>query len=449
MAPPTSLNSIAIIGLWHQGVVNAACLADLGNRVVGFVEQQQEAADLNACKPAVYEPKLQVIMRRNRAAGRLRFTTDLADALQETDFVYIAFDTPVGDDDEPDLTCIWRAAEQIRDTLEKPVTVVVTAQVPVGTCDKILDILRQGKAGSQMRLAYVPEFLRLGTAVETFRKADRFVVGSDDPETVERVTAIYQPLGRPIIKTDVRTAEMAKHASNTFLATSISFINEIADLCDELGADANGVAQIMKLDRRVGSYAFLSPGLGFAGGTLGRDIRTIQKLGFATGCKTALMDAVLSVNQSRAALVSKRLRRLCGDLKGLSVCVFGLTYKAGTSTLRRSIALEIIRELVSQGAEIRAYDPLANLGEVADLPPLKRLTDPYVAAQGADAVVLITEWKGIKELDLARLKSEMRQAVFIDTRNFFEPGLMAKQGFVYTGIGRGMQIKGARCEARR
>ncbi|MCL4369676.1 MAG: nucleotide sugar dehydrogenase, partial [Chloroflexi bacterium] len=269
------------------------------------------------------------------------------------------------------------------------------------------------------------------------RRADRFVVGADDPAVAERVAALYRPLGRPLVVTKLRTAEMAKHACNAFLATSISFINEIANLCSEVGADAVQVGEVMKLDRRIGRYAFLSPGLGFAGGTLGRELRALQKLGRNHGCETPMMDAVVAVNQARARLVGERLQRLLGRVEGLQVGVLGLTYKPGTSTLRRSIALDIIRDLVSRGTLVKAFDPLARLDEVAELPPFEVCPDPFAAAEGSDAVLLVTEWAGTRELDLPRLRSVMRRPVFIDTRNLFDPARMEQMGFVYSGVGRG------------
>jgi UDPglucose 6-dehydrogenase len=285
-------------------------------------------------------------------------------------------------------------------------------------------------------VAYIPEFLRLGIAVETFRQADRFVIGCNDPAIADRVAALYKPLGRPIVFTDIRSAEMAKHASNTLLATSISFINEIADLCEVVGANALEVAKIMKLDRRIGEYAFLSPGLGFAGGTLGREIRALQKIGSTYRVPTPLMDAAWQINTQRAKLISRRLSEALGHLEGQQIGILGLTYKAGTSTLRRAISLDITRDLVGQGACIKAFDPLANLTEVNKLPPMEICTDPYQVAQGSNGIVLITEWADIHSLDLRRLRKNMQGDVFLDTRNLLDPDRMAEAGFRYFGIGR-------------
>jgi len=408
------------------------------HQVHGVGDDEKVVAALTAGEPPVYEPTLKAIMRRNLRAGRLKFTTDYKEALDGAEFAYIAIDTPVGPDDESDLSGIFNAARHVGQAMSGKLILIVTAQVPVGTCERIAAIVRQESPAAVFDVAYVPEFLRLGTAVDTFRRADRFVVGANNLTVAERIAALYRPLGRPIIITNLRTAEMAKHASNAFLAASISFINEMANLCDEVGADALQVAQIMKLDRRIGRYAFLSPGLGFAGGTLGREIQALRRLGQQHRCDTPMMDAVMTVNQARAGLVGLRLQRIYISLEGLQVGILGLTYKTGTSTLRRSIALDIIRDLVAQGASVKAFDPLAHLDEVADLPPFEPCPDPYAAAQGSDALVLVTEWAGIHDLELPRLRAAMRRPVFIDARNIFNPAAMIQAGFAYSGIGRGI-----------
>ncbi len=426
-------------GLWHQGSVVSACLADMGHQVYGVDVDDRVVQALNAAEPPVHEPKLKAIIRRNLRAGRLKYTTDYREALREAEFAYVAIDTPVGPNDESDLDGIFGAARRIAQAAARRFALVVTAQVPVGTCERIAFTAKEENPGASFDVAYVPEFLRLGMAVDTFRRADRFVIGANDPTVAQAVAELYRPLSRPIVITNLRTAEMAKHASNTFLAASISFINEIANLCDSVGGDALQVAEIMKLDRRIGRHAFLSPGLGFAGGTLGRDIRALQKLGSQHGHDMPLMNAVLAINRSRAHLVGQRLRQAYDSLEGLQVGILGLTYKAGTSTLRRSIALDIIRDLIAQGAVVKAFDQLARLGEVADLPPFEFLSDPYTVAQGSNALVLVTEWSGIRDLDLPRLSANMRRPVFVDTRNLFDPVRMRQAGFIYYGIGRGAQ----------
>lgn len=429
--------SICVAGLWHQGTVLAACLADLGHRVSGVDEDADAIAGLESGRPPVHEPKLGGILRRNLRAGRLRLTTDFAEALREAEFVYIAVDTPFGPEGEPDLSGIFALARRIGATLSTEPIVVVSAQVPVGTCERFAEVLREASGRAGIQVVYVPEFLRLGSAVDTFRRADRFVIGAAHARLAEQVAELYRPLGRPIVLTDVRTAEMAKHACNAYLALSISAINEIADLCERVGADVVQVAEIMKLDGRIGPRAYLSPGLGFAGGTLGRDIRALQQLGREQRTPSAVFDAVMEVNQARAGLVGRRLAEVYPSLDGLSVGVLGLTYKPGTSTLRGSIALEIIRDLVRRGAVVRAFDPLARLDEVGDLPPLTMWPDPYTALKGCDAAVVITPWDGMRDLDVHRVRMLMRRPVWVDTRNVFDPARMREAGFTYMGVGRG------------
>ena len=427
--------NICVTGIWHQGTVVSACLADLGNNVRGVCDEKT-AATLNAGQPPVYEPELPEIIQRNLAAGRLRYTIDFKEGLQEAEFVYICTDTAVDENDDSDLAPIYAIAENIGRNIKSDIVLCVTAQVPIGTSEDLAAVIRNLAPTCECKVAYIPEFLRLGIAIETFRQADRFVIGCNDPVVAERIAALYQPLERPIFFTDVRSAEMAKHASNAYLSTSISFINEIANLCEVLDADATEVARILKLDKRIGKYAFLSPGLGFAGGTLGREIRALQKLGAAYQVPVPMMDAVWEINSQRAQMVGRRLSAALGNLNGHQIGILGLTYKAGTSTMRRAISLDIIRDLIQQGATIKAFDPLANLNEVAELPPMEMSTDPYQAAQESSALVLVTEWEGINGLDWKRMRANMRGDVLLDTRNLLDPHLMAEAGFRYLGIGR-------------
>ena len=295
--------NICVTGIWHQGVVVSACLADLGNNVRGICDEKT-AMLLNAGQPPVHEPGLPEIIQRNLKLGRLRYVTDYEEGLAGAEFVFICTDTPVNMNDDSDLSSIYVIAENIGQNVGNDIVLCVTAQVPIGTSEELSNIVRRLAPTYTCAVAYVPEFLRLGIAVETFCQADRFVIGCNDPVIAKRVATLYQPLGRPIVYTDIRSAEIAKHASNAFLATSISFINEISNLCEVLGANALEVAHILKLDQRIGKQAFLSPGLGFAGGTLGREIRALQKLGISHEVPTPLIDAIWQVNAQRAHLVS-------------------------------------------------------------------------------------------------------------------------------------------------
>jgi UDPglucose 6-dehydrogenase len=426
--------NICVTGIWHQGAVVSACLADLGNNVRGVCDEKT-ASLLNAGQTPVHEPGLPEIIQRNLKAGGLRYTTDYMEGLKTAEFVFICTDTPVDMNDDSDLSLIYDIAEKIGKHLPHDVILCITAQVPIGTSEELSKTIRNLAPVYRGAVAYVPEFLRLGIAVETFRQADRFVIGCNDPVVADHVAALYKPLGRPMVYTDIRSAEMAKHASNTFLATSISFINEIANLCEAVGANVYEVAKIMKLDHRIGEYAFLSPGLGFAGGTLGREIRALQKLGGSRNVPTTLMNSVWQINSQRAQLVRHRLFKELGPLVGHQIGILGLTYKAGTSTLRRAISLEIIRDMVEAGASVRAFDPLANLSEVNILPPMKICQDPYQVAEGSSALILITEWPDLYFLNFKKLRSRMKGNMFLDTRNLLDPKQMAEADFCYLGIG--------------
>jgi UDPglucose 6-dehydrogenase len=450
MPPPSAPASapfqgrrIAVAGLWHLATVLSACLAEMGHRVRGVGDDAPTVTALNHGQSPVFEPRLEPLLRRNLRRGRLRFTTGYREALAGAEFVFLALDTPVGDDDQPDLASLFQIARSLGRGLTADTVLVISSQVPVGASERLAAAVRRENPALQVPVAYVPEFLQLGAAIDRFRRADRFVVGAADLAVAESVAALFRPLKRPIVITSLRTAEMAKHASNAFLSASVSFINEIAGMCDHAGADAVEVARIMRLDRRIGSHAFLSPGLGFAGGTLGRDVRALQDLARQHGAQSPLLDAVWSVNRARAGWVGQRLQAVLGSLEGVAVGVLGLTYKPGTSTLRRSIALEIIQRLVGLGASVRAFDPLARLSEVPDLPPFRPCPDPYSVAQDSDALVLITPWPGLELVDWPRVKAAMRRPVFLDTRNLLPPENMRALGFLYFGIGRGVAAPGA------
>jgi UDPglucose 6-dehydrogenase len=287
-------------------------------------------------------------------------------------------------------------------------------------------------------MAYVPEFLRLGSAVELFFRPDRLVFGADEPAVIARVAALYRGVEAPIVKTSLRTAEMIKHASNAFLATSISFANELSGLCEASGADALAVAEAMRLDRRIGPHAFLSPGLGFAGGTLGRDVRALQALGGKCGRPTRLLDAVMDVNHDQTQLVVARLTRLFPSLEGVRVALLGLTYKPGTSALRRSAALETAAALLSSGADVVAHDPQVSPARAPELPVGMRVaTDPYQALAGARAGIVMTEWPEYRQLDWSRAGATMAEPFVIDARNALDPDVMAAAGLRYWGVGRG------------
>jgi UDPglucose 6-dehydrogenase len=286
-------------------------------------------------------------------------------------------------------------------------------------------------------IVYVPENLKLGQAISRFMSPERVIIGSNSTDTSKRVEAFFEVIKDPKIIMNVRSAEMSKHALNAFLATSISFANEIAAICDEIGADALQVAVALHLDSRIGSKAMLKPGLGFAGGTLARDIKVLQKLGKDTGCETRLIDGVFEVNRRQNGLIARKLQKLYGSVQNLTVGIFGLTYKAGTSTLRRSVSLEIIKELVAAGAKIKAYDPKADLNEIKGPVEFEFCSDPLEAAKDCDGLVFVTDWPEFKELDFLRIKKLVKKPVLIDAQNMLDGEALMKLGFIYLGVGRG------------
>jgi UDPglucose 6-dehydrogenase len=430
---------VCVVGSWHLASVSSVCLAHLGHRVWGVSEDERAIQALAAGNPPVFEPGLQAMLKKQLKTGRLRYTSRFQDAVRDASFVTIALDTPVREDDSPDLDAIWRAVRAVMEALKKPVTLVVNSQVPVGTSDEIFAFMRTRRPRMKCEIAYNPEFLQLGVAVDRFLRPDRIVIGAQTRETVRRVGRLYSKLRRPVVMTDLRTAEMIKHASNSFLATSISFANEIAGICELVGADFWRVGQAMRMDQRIGPHAYLNAGLGFGGGTLGRDLRALQKLARREGRATPLVDAVVEVNERQRTWVIERLRSLLGNLVGRRIGVLGLTYKAGTDTLRRSQALETIQQLREDGAAVMAYDPLVDPQDLHELiPDVGFHQNVYHAAEGCDALVLITVGTDMEKWDFARLAGGMRRRLFLDCRHAIDPNMMLRHGFVYVTPGSGL-----------
>lgn len=430
---------ICVVGSWHQASVSSACLADIGHKVWGVHGDKESIRGLSAGKAPIHEPKLNGIIKKNLKAGRLRYSTSYSEVLPQTDFVNIALDTTVREDDSPDLGTFWNAIEEVARASSKPFTLVINSQVPVGTCEDVISFFERKRPRVRVDVAYNPEFLRLGSAVDLYRKPDRIVVGALDPAVVRRVSKLFQKLNRPIVATDLRTAEMIKHASNSFLATSISFINEIAGICDALGADIRVVAEAMRLDQRIGSRAYLNPGLGFGGGTLGRDLRALQGLGEASGRATALVNAVLDVNERQQSWAFEQLKALLGGLKGRKIGVLGLTYKAGTDTLRRSLALEIIAKLKAAGAVVTAFDKLVQPQELAQYSDIRFSNDAFEAVEGCDALVLLSGGAEVKSWNLDRLGSLVSQKIILDCNHAIDPDSILLHGFVYAAPGQGVR----------
>ncbi len=434
---PRNSKKICVIGIWHLGAVYSACLADLGYRVIGVDNDAARVNELNKGIPPLFEPGLQELITGNIETKRLSYTTDLTQAVKGAGYVLITFDTPVNDQDEIDLSEIFDTADRLAGCLEKNAIILVSSQVPVGTCEQIKSLILKKNPALDIDIAYSPENLRLGLAINCFKKPERIVVGADSDATLKAAADLFSVVQAPVLTMNLRSAEMTKHALNAFLATSISFGNEIANLCDEVGADAIKVATALRTEGRIGAKIPLLPGLGFAGGTLARDLKVLKKIGREKGYETLLIDSVFSVNQRQNGVVVRKLERIYGSVKGLTIGILGLTYKPGTSTLRRSAALEIIKELVAKGAKVKAYDPKADLNEVKEHIEFEFCRDVFSVADKSDALVLITEWPEFKDLNYDAIKKAMKKPVIIDTKNLLDDKQMILKGFSYFGIGRG------------
>ncbi|HBA84313.1 MAG TPA: nucleotide sugar dehydrogenase [Verrucomicrobia bacterium] len=439
----TELKKIAVIGCWHQGVVGAACLASLGYDVLGADADGARVEKLNRGQAPLFEPGLDDLLKKETGAGRLRFTTDMAGAVKDRDYVLVMFDTPVDENDRSDLSGVFAAVQAIAPNLRQEVVVYVTAQLPVGTCDQLRDLIRKTNPSLKFGLAYSPENLRLGQAIDRFLHPALPVIGAEEPETLDRVEQLFSPLNVKWHRVNLRTAEMTKHALNAFLATSVTFANELGNLCDEVGADGSRLAEVLRLEPRVGPKAMLLPGLGFSGGTLARDMQTLRELGDRFQFDTKLLDGVWMSNRQQNQLVIRKLKKSLGELAGRRVAVLGLTYKPDTSTLRRSASLEIIGDMVREQMAVTAHDPKADRGELAQHSEFKFFENVYDAVQDAEAVVLITGWAEYKTLDYAQIKSLMKGTVLIDTQNMLNGDRMMALGFRYLDIGRGRVAGGS------
>ncbi len=425
---------VAVFGLWHLGSVVAGCLARLGHRVRGVDFDAAAIAGLAAGRAPVFEPGLDELLACQIRAGRLVFTSHPAEALEDAEAVFITFDTPVDDEDHSDLTPIERACAEIAAAARRPLTAVVMSQVPVGTCRGLAGQHRKRAPEPEFTLLYQPENLRLGQALENFTRPDRIVVGAEDRMAAGKLEPLYQGIPGERLVMSWESAELAKHATNAFLAASVSFANELAGLAEAAGADIRDVVRALRADRRIGRQAFLNPGLGFAGGTLGRDVQALRRLGERAGRPTRLLEAALAVNRARLAELLEKLTRLAGgELRGRRIALLGLVYKPGTSTLRRSHALELARRLSEAGAEVRAFDPKVTADEATAA--LALCADAYEAALGADVAVLATPWPEFRNLDWGQMRRGMRRAAVLDAHNALDERALRAEGFLYVGIG--------------
>jgi UDPglucose 6-dehydrogenase len=431
------MKQICVVGVGYVGLVTAACFADLGNRVNALDINEEKIAGLKRGEMPIYEPGLSELVARNVKAGRLLFTTSYADGLAGTEFAFIAVGTPSGVDGEADLRYVAESARSIALNMTSPLIVINKSTVPVGTGDWVADIIRQNQRDPiPFSVVSCPEFLREGAAISDFMQPHRTVLGSLDLDAAEKVAHLHLPLRTPIVITDLRTAEMIKYASNAFLATKISFINEIANVCEALGADVKEVAAGMGYDKRIGPY-FLDAGLGYGGSCFPKDVKALAYMAAEKGRHPQLLHAVMEINDDRRPMVVNRLKEMLGDLKGKAVGLLGLSFKPNTDDMRDAPSISIAELLIKAGARVRAFDPVAMDNARQYMPGVAMCADPYSMAQGCDAILVLTEWNEFKNLDLPRLRQVMNRAVIMDGRNIYDPQIMEELGFHYRGMGRG------------
>jgi UDPglucose 6-dehydrogenase len=431
------MGDITVIGTGYVGLVTGTCFADLGNHVTCLDIDEGKIRTLQQGDVPIYEPGLKEMVQRNMSAGRLCFTSDYEEGIAGAEIVFIAVGTPEGVDGEADLRYVRMAAQSIAETMDHPLVIVNKSTVPVGTGDWVADIVHRYKQQDiPFSVVSNPEFLREGSAIADFLAPDRVVLGSLDRSAAEKVAQLYLPLRAPIVITDLRTAEMIKYAANAYLASRISFINEIANICEALGADVKEVAAGMGYDKRIG-HQFLDAGLGYGGSCFPKDVAALAHMAAIHGQHPQLLRSVMEINKHQRRLVVQKVRTLLGSLQDKTVGLLGLSFKPNTDDMRESPAVEVAHMLLSECATVKAYDPVAMGVAARTLREVQLRNDPYDLAQGCDALVIITDWNEFKQLNLARIRDIMRQPIIVDGRNIYEPETMRALGFTYRGIGRG------------
>ena len=431
------MKKVCVVGLWHLGLVSATGLAEQGYEVVGVDSNADLISDLSqGCLP-LFEPGLEELIKAGLSSRRLRFESNLV-VVSQTETILVTYDTSVDENDEVDLTALEETFTEMIPRLRRDSLVIMNSQVPVGSCEDWQRKIEESRPGESIDLVYSPENLRLGQAVSLFKRPDMIVIGAATERARKKAEDFYQIFPVEKFYVSLRTAEMAKHALNAFFATSISFANELGNLCDTVGADGLQIAQILRADSRIGAKAQVRPGLGFAGATLARDLRVLQKVGKVEGVPTILFDSVLEINKRQIDRVAKLVEDYFeGKLRDKMISVLGLTYKPGTSTLRRSASLEIMKRLHSKGARLSAHDPKADMKEYSGEPFFKFSGDPYKACQGSQALLLLTEWPEYKDLDYLKIKKSMALPFILDAKNHLDGEKLKELGFIYLQIGRG------------
>jgi UDPglucose 6-dehydrogenase len=431
---------ITMIGTGYVGLVSGACFADFGHEVVCVDKDQSKIAALRAGQMPIFEPGLDEMVARNVRERRLSFSTDLSPAVRDAEVIFVAVGTPARrGDGHADLSFVYEAAREIALAANTGRVIVTKSTVPVGTGDEIDRIVRSARPDGRFSVVSNPEFLREGAAITDFKRPDRIVIGTDDEHARAVMHEVYRPLylnAPPILFTGRRTAELIKYAANAFLATKITFINEIADLCEAVGADVQEVARGIGLDNRIGSK-FLHAGPGYGGSCFPKDTLALVKTAQEADAPINIVETVISVNDARKQALAKRVIDACGgSVEGKSVAVLGLTFKPNTDDMRDAPSLVLIPALQQAGAVVRAHDPQGMKHAKTMLSDVKFCDTPYEAIEGADALVIVTEWDAYRALDLGRIKQSLRSPVVVDLRNIYRPDEMSAKGFRYTSVGR-------------
>ncbi len=427
---------ITIVGTGYVGLVTGACFAEVGHQVICVDNDQKKVAMLQAGGIPIYEPGLEEMVKKNVAAGRLRFTSSTPEGVQNSEVIFIAVPTPPQPDGSTDLSFVEKVAREVAGAMTEYKIVVDKSTVPVKTGEKVAEtIKRYNKHNVEFDVASNPEFLREGCAVDDLMHPDRVVVGVSSERAVAKLKAIYEPFKAPIIVTDINSSELIKHACNSFLALKISYANLIATICEASGANVQDVVHGMGLDKRIGR-AFLNAGLGYGGSCFPKDVSAFIHIADQLGVDFGLMKEVARINTSQIQRFLKKVRDTLWIVKDKQIGVLGLAFKPNTDDMRLAPSLDVIRPLLKEGAKIRAYDPKAMEKAREYLPDIEYAADPYAAAAGADALLVCTEWDEFKTLDLAKLKSVMGHPTVLDGRNIFDPKRMKELGFTYKSIGR-------------
>ncbi|MGN6471848.1 MAG: UDP-glucose dehydrogenase family protein [Rhizobiaceae bacterium] len=431
---------IAMIGSGYVGLVSGACFADFGHDVVCVDLDEMKIEKLRQGIIPIYEPGLDRLVADNVAAGRLSFTTDLAEAVGNSEVVFIAVGTPSRrGDGHADLSYVYSASASIAKAVRDFTVVVTKSTVPVGTGDEVERIIRETNADADVAVVSNPEFLREGAAIEDFKRPDRIVVGTEDERARAVMSRVYRPLylnQSPIVFTNRRTAETIKYAANAFLAMKITFINEMADFCEKAGADVQDVARGIGLDKRIGAK-FLNAGPGYGGSCFPKDTMALVKTAQDFGTPIRLIETAVAVNDQRKRAMGRKVIALCGgNVRGKTIGVLGLTFKPNTDDMREAPSIAVVQALVDAGARIRAYDPQGMKAATGLLPPIEYARSAYEAADGADCLVIITEWNEFRSLDLKRLKKSMKTPALVDLRNIYKRAEIESQGFLYESVGR-------------